>query len=91
MPVALPQSDHPLLLVRWVDSEVTHSGWMLLRDLEPCHPVEVATAGWEVSRTKEAVTLAQSVGGLAEHGTPQACNLITIPLCSVLEEKVLRG
>lgn len=82
---------HRLLIVRWLDSAVDYQGWVPLEDIKEEPPTDIASVGWELHRTKDALSLAQNVGGLEGHGTPQACNIITIPLCCIVSEKVLRG
>ena len=82
--VALGAGAMRLLLITWHDAYSDHSGWKPLAKVRKQQPATVRSVGWEVRRTKRAVTLAASVVDDECDGD------VTIPIDMILAEKELK-
>lgn len=73
-----------LLLVTWHDAVSSHVGWKKQDDVKKQQPATVRSVGWELRRTKRALTLAASL-------VDDECDSdVTIPLGMILSEKELK-
>jgi len=66
-----------ILLIEWLDSKGITSQWEYLDDAEPMKPDECLSVGFLLEKTREYVTIAQSVG------ETQVIGRTTIPCCSI--------
>jgi hypothetical protein len=73
-----------LLLVTWHDAYSDVSGWKPLTKLKRQQPATVRTVGWELRRTKRALTLVASL--VDDEGDGD----VTIPIGMILSEKELK-
>lgn len=74
-----------LLLVTWHDAVSDHVGWKKISHLKKQQPATVRTVGWEVRRTKRALTVAASLVDDECDGD------VTIPIGMILSEKELKA
>lgn len=72
-----------LLLITWHDAVSGHVGWKKLDDVKKQQPATVRSVGWEVRRTKRALTLTASLVDDECDGD------VTIPLGMILREQEL--
>ena len=54
-------TDRRLLMVTWRDAVSDHAGWKSIEKVAKQQAPVVRSVGWEISRTKRAVTLAASI------------------------------
>lgn len=73
-----------LLLVTWHDAVSDTVGWKKLSDVKRQQPATVRSVGWEIRRTKRALTLAASLVDDECDGD------VTIPIGMILGEKELK-
>lgn len=72
------------VIIEWVDSKGSTSGWEHLEDVEPILPAECASIGFLFEDKKEYKTLLQSVG------SGQILGRITIPTRAIKRITKLR-
>ena len=72
-----------LLLVTWHDAVSDNVGWKKLADVRKQQPATVRSVGWEIRRTKRALTLAASLVDDECDGD------VTIPIGMILSEREL--
>ncbi|MBS0251199.1 MAG: hypothetical protein JSR78_09055 [Proteobacteria bacterium] len=77
-------ADCPLVIIRWLDSRQPSGQWRYLSDLPEVRPVEVASVGWLLRDTAEAMVICQNVGDLEAPNKAQASGIMTIPTRCVL-------
>lgn len=77
-------ADCPLVIIRWLDSRQPSGQWRYLADLPEARPVEVASVGWLLRDTAEAMVICQNVGDLETPDKAQASGIMTIPTRCVL-------
>ncbi len=73
-----------LLLVTWHDAVSDDSGWKKLSHVKKQQPATVRSVGWEIRRTRRALTLAASLVDDECDGD------VTIPIGMILSEKELQ-
>ncbi len=73
-----------LLLVTWHDAVSDDSGWKKLAKVRKQQPATVRSVGWEIRRTRRALTLAASLVDDECDGD------VSIPIGMILSEKELQ-
>ncbi len=83
---------YSLLLVEWIDSCTHGEAWERVADLMPelFAPTEHFSVGWEMKRTKNALTLGANLGSVGDSHNETVSGLFTIPLVTIKREVVLR-
>jgi hypothetical protein len=79
----------PLVIIRWLDSRQPCGQWRYLSSLPDARPVEVATVGWLVKHTPDAMVVCQNVGDLGNPERAQASGIMAIPTRCVLSVEKL--
>ena len=77
-----------LVLVQWVDSAQTIR-WTYLDEIRET-PLQCASAGWIVKKTKEALTIAPHVSAEQDKSPHQGCGSMTIPMKAISKITELR-
>lgn len=78
----------PLKVIEWEDAYNGNHSWIDPDTIpDKMQPMTITTAGFEVRRCKERVTLAMSWG---DDGDPTCCDLFTIPVAMIRKERVIR-
>ena len=79
----LAVSSKNIVEVKWLDSKGVTTGWEYIDELQSLKPAECKTVGYLIERTKQYITVAQSVS------EEQLLARITIPVCSIIKMKKL--
>ncbi len=77
---------HKLILVEWLDSRVSDSGWQFLTDTKEPDACKVQTIGWLIKQGKNAILLAQCLSDEGEEHQ-QTGGRATIARCQI--QKIL--
>ncbi len=83
---------YSLLLVEWLDSCSHGDSWERVKEVEPeyYNPTDHISVGWEMKRTKNALTLGSHLGCVGDNYNETVTGLFTIPLATIKREVVLR-
>ncbi len=73
-----------IVSIEWIDSKGTTDGWELRSDLAPLVPSRCTTVGFILEETPTYKTVAQTISA------EQVLGRISIPVCAILKQKVLR-
>lgn len=72
--------------IKWVDSHY-QSGWILNEDILPIESKIIESVGFVVDEDDNHIRIALNVEFDKEDNIVQACDLMTIPKCSILKIK----
>lgn len=71
------------ILIEWIDSKGITNQWEYLDEIDPMKPDKCLSVGFLLKKTREYVTIAQSIG------ETQVVGRTTIPCCSIKSIKKL--
>jgi len=72
-----------IVFVEWIDSKGITNQWEYLDEIEPMKPDKCLSVGFLLEKTKEYITIAQSLG------QTQVIGRTAIPCCSIRSIKKL--
>ena len=83
---------YPLVLVHWVDSASPAGMWVDPEVIGPRGVMDMMTAGFQVRRTRDEITIVHSVNDATRQPDMNMNwgGTITIPLCAVRKVRRLR-
>ena len=79
----------PLVVVRWLDSRRPAAAWLRLSDFEPDGVCDCLSVGYIIYEDETQLTIAPNIAD-ADSEDPQISGTIEIPVCAVVEKKILK-